>query len=39
MPYGEKRGEKCISIEINALRAKEKNKFEQFLNNPIISSS
>jgi hypothetical protein len=24
IPYGEKRGAKCISIDINALRAKEK---------------
>jgi len=33
MPYGEKMGEKYISIDINALRAKEKTKFKQFLNN------
>jgi len=32
MPYGQKRGEKHISIDINALRAKEKTRFKQFLN-------
>jgi len=32
MPYGQKRGEKDISIDINALRAKEKSKIKQFLN-------
>jgi hypothetical protein len=32
MPYGQKRGEKCISIDIYALRANEKTKFKQFLN-------
>jgi hypothetical protein len=31
MPYGQKRGENCISIDIYALRAKEK-KFKPFLN-------
>ena len=32
MPYGQKRGEKRISIDINALRAKERTKPKQFLN-------
>jgi len=31
MPYGEKRGEKLISIDIYALWAKEINIFKQFL--------
>jgi len=31
MPYGQKRGENFISIDINALRAKEKKKFKKFL--------
>jgi hypothetical protein len=31
MPYGQKRSEICIAIDINALRAKEKKKFKQFL--------
>jgi hypothetical protein len=32
MPYGQYRGKKSVSIDINALRAKEKTKFKQFLN-------
>jgi len=32
MPYGQKDGDELISIDINALRAKEKKKFKQFLN-------
>jgi len=31
MPYGQKDGDELISIDINALRAKEKKKFKQFL--------
>jgi len=30
MPYGQKREKKSISIDINALRAKEKTNFIQF---------
>ena len=28
MPYGQNGGEKCVSIDINALRAKEKNEIK-----------
>jgi len=31
MPYGEKLKERCFSIDINALRAKEYKKIKQFL--------
>jgi hypothetical protein len=31
MPYGQKKRERCISIDIYALRAKEETKFKQFL--------
>jgi hypothetical protein len=31
MPYGQKEREKCISIDINALRAKEKQNLNSFL--------
>jgi len=34
MPYGQKKGDKFISIDIYALRAKEKTKFKQFINIP-----
>jgi hypothetical protein len=33
VPYGQKERENCFSIVINALRAKEKTNFKQFLNN------
>jgi len=36
MPYGQKRGEKCISIDINALRANENIKIKQFLKIPLL---
>jgi len=36
MPYGQNRGKKSASIDINALLAKEKTKFKQFLSfNPL----
>jgi len=31
MPYGQNEGEKCFSIDIYALRAKEKTIFKEFL--------
>ena len=35
MPYGQKKEKECISIDINALRAKEKKNVKKFLNHAI----
>jgi len=37
MPYGQKRRNEGISIDIYALRAKEKIKFKQFLTKFLIA--